>query len=179
MALKSTVFKCELQVNDLDRHYYATHGLTLARHPSETDERMMMRLLAFAMNANDRLAFAAGLSDPDEPDLWERDDTGAIDLWIQVGLPEVRALRKAAGRSGRVIVLSYGRSTPIWWKEARTELLKIDRLEAYRVDTETSLALAAMAQRNMQLQFLVQDGASSLIDDSHNIEIAFERLNPR
>jgi uncharacterized protein YaeQ len=176
MALKSTVFKCELQVNDLDRGYYASHALTLARHPSETDERMMIRLLAFALYANDRLAFAGGLSDPDEPDLWERDDTGAIDDWIQVGLPDVRGLRKAAGRSERVIVLPYGRGADNWWKDSRNELVKIDRLAVRRVSQETGAALAALAERSMRLQLLKQDGEIALMSDEANVEIALEEL---
>lgn len=176
MALKSTVFKCELQVNDLDRGYYATHALTLARHPSETDERMMVRLLAFALHASERLAFAGGLSDPDQPDLWERDDTGAIDEWIQVGLPDVRGLRRAAGRSARVIVLPYGRGAENWWKDARAELLRIDRLAVRRLSSQTGVALAALAERTMRLQLLKQDGATTLMSDASSIEIELEEL---
>jgi uncharacterized protein YaeQ len=108
MALKSTIHKAELQIADMDRGYYADHAVTIARHPSETDERMMVRLLAYAHGASDRLAFGKGLSDTDEPDLWERDLTGAIERWIDVGLPDERRLAKAAGRSLRVVVYAYG-----------------------------------------------------------------------
>src|SRR5258708_30643507 len=104
MALKSTIFKAELTVSDLDRHHFATHALTIARHPSETDERMMVRLLAFALNADDALEFGRGLSSEDEADLVRRDLTGAIDAWIDVGLPDERRVRKASGRAARVVV---------------------------------------------------------------------------
>lgn len=115
MALKSTVFRAELQVSDLDRHYYAAHALTLARHPSETDERMMVRLLAFALFAGERLEFGRGLSTEDEPALWRKDLTGAVELWIEVGLPDERALRRACGRAERVAVLCYGgRGADLW-----------------------------------------------------------------
>ena len=108
MALRATVFKAELAVSDMDRGRHATHGLTIARHPSETDERMMVRVLTFALHSSDRLAFGRGLSDVDEPDLIDRDMTGSIDLWIEVGLPDERAILKACGRAGRVVVMAYG-----------------------------------------------------------------------
>src|SRR5436853_4483687 len=118
MALKSTIFKAELQVSDLDRSHFATHALTIARHPSETDERMMVRLLAFAFNADERLEFGRGLSSEEEPDLVKRDLTGSIELWIDVGLPDEREIRKASGRADEVKVYIYGgRGAGMWWAQ--------------------------------------------------------------
>ena len=118
MALKSTIFKAELSVADIDRGYYGDHALTIARHPSETDERMMVRLLAFALHADDALTFGRGLSSEDEPDLSRRDLTGTIELWIDVGLPDERDLRKACGRSREVHVYAYGgRACALWWEK--------------------------------------------------------------
>src|SRR4051812_12926996 len=117
MALKATIFKAELQVSDLDRGHFQTHSLTIARHPSETDERMMVRLLAFAYDADERLTFGRGLSAEDEPDLVLTDLTGAIDLWIEVGLPDERDVRRACGRAARVKVYVYGRGAAIWWRD--------------------------------------------------------------
>jgi len=171
MALKSTVFKAELQVNDLDRHYYGTHPLTLARHPSETDERMMMRMLAFALNADPALAFAGDVSAQDEPSLWIKDLTGSIRLWIEVGLPEPRLLRKAAGRSDAVIVYAYGRGADLWWADAAPTCTQIDSLAVWKLPQPTSQALAALAQRSMQLQCLVQDGDVSFSDASASVNI--------
>ena len=88
MAIKSTIFKIDLQITDLDRNYYQTHALTIARHPSETDERMIVRVIAFALHAHASLEFGKGLSAEDEPDLWRRDLTGTIEQWIEVGLPD-------------------------------------------------------------------------------------------
>lgn len=123
MALKSTIFKAELAIADMDRHYYRDHALTLARHPSETDERLMVRLLAFALLADERLEFGKGLSDTDEPDLWQKDLTGAIDTWVEVGLPDERRIVRAAGRAERVVVLAYGgNQASIWWKGVETKL---------------------------------------------------------
>ncbi len=171
MALKATVFKAELQVNDLDRGYYETHALTLARHPSETDERMMVRMLAFALHADSTLAFAGDVSHDDEPALWARDLTGAIDHWIEVGLPDARTLRRAAGRSRAVTVHAYGRGADLWWSGARAELESIDALAVWRVALHTSQALAALAQRTMRLQCLVQDGDITFSDDSTSVTV--------
>jgi uncharacterized protein YaeQ len=119
MAAKATVFKAELSVSDMDRHYYATHQLTLAMHPSETEERLMVRVLAFALNASERLAMGRGISSTEEePELWARDLTGAIDLWIEVGQPDEQRLRKACGRAKEVRVYCYsGRSAGVWWQK--------------------------------------------------------------
>ena len=162
MALKSTVFKAQLQVADLDRPHYATYALTLARHPSETDERMMLRLLAFALNADPQLAFAGDVGAAEEPSLWLRDLTGTIDCWIEVGLPEPKLLRRAAGRSARVLVYAYGRAAQLWWNEHRHALEQIDTLAVWQIAPATSTALAALAERAMQLQCLIQDGDVTL-----------------
>jgi len=158
MALKSTIFKADLQIADMDRHYYNTHALTIARHPSETDERMMVRLLAFARHASESLVFTRGLSADDEPDLWQKDLTGAIDLWIEVGQPDERRLLKACGRASQVIVYSYSSTSHIWWRQLAAKVERAKNLRVINVAAETSQQLAALAQRNMQLQCTIQDG---------------------
>ena len=158
MALKSTIFKAELQISDMDRHYYENHALTIARHPSETDERMMIRVLAFALNASETLAFGKGLSDTDEPDLWQKDLTGAIDLWVEVGQPDDRAILKACGRSGQVLVYSYSSVSNIWWNQTGSRVERAKNLKVVNIPAEASQALAALAQRTMQLQCTIQDG---------------------
>jgi uncharacterized protein YaeQ len=159
MAEKATIFKAELTIADMDRNHFATHALTLARHPSETDERMMVRLLAFALNADDSLAFGRGLASEDEADLTQRDLTGAIQLWIDVGLPDERSLRKASGRAGRVVVYAYGgRAVDLWWSKNRAALERLPNFSAFAVPAAASQALAGLAQRTMQLQCTVQEG---------------------
>ena len=162
MALKSTVFKATLQVNDVDRGYYAGHALTLARHPSETDERMMVRVLAFALHAHEDLAFGRGLSADDEPDLWRRDPTGAILEWIDVGQPDVKLLRRAAGRAESVTVYCYGRAADPWWAQSRGELARIDRLAVIRVDDASVAALGQLVERTMQLHCTILEGEVTL-----------------
>ena len=173
MALKSTIFKAELQIADLDRNYYATHALTLARHPSETDERMMVRLLAFLLHADDELAFGKGLSAEDEPDLWRKDLTGAIKLWIEVGLPDEKRVRRACGRADRVVVLSYGgRVAEMWWQQNQAALRKQDKLTVLDLAPEETMALAALAQRGMSLQCTLQEKEIWLIAAGESLHIA-------
>ena len=159
MALKSTIFKADLNVSDLDRHYYATHSLTMARHPSETDERLMVRLLAFAFHADESLVFGRGLSTEDEPALWKKDLTGAVDLWIDVGLPSEDDIRRACHRAAQVVVFAYGgRAAEIWWDGVRNKLSRFANLTVLALPVELTRELAALAQRSMQLQVSVQDG---------------------
>ncbi len=159
MAQGATIFKAELNVADMDRQHFATHALTLARHPSETDERMMVRMLAFALHADEALTFGRGLASEDEADLTQRDLTGAIQLWIDVGLPDEKSLRKASGRAERVVVYAYGgRAVDLWWAKNRATLERLRNLSAFVVPAESSQALARLAQRTMQLQCTLQDG---------------------
>jgi uncharacterized protein YaeQ len=178
MALKSTVFKANLNIADMDRHYYAAHALTLARHPSETDERMMVRLLAFAMFADERLEFGKGLSSTEEPALWNRDYTGVIKLWIEVGLPDERLLRRAAGRAAQVVVLAYGgRAADIWWGKEGPGLARLENLRVLAIEPAQSAALAALAERGMDLQCTIQDGHLWFTDGPETVLIEPRRLN--
>ncbi|MDI6746568.1 MAG: YaeQ family protein [Rhodocyclaceae bacterium] len=159
MALKSTIFKVSLSIADMDRPYYGEHTLTLARHPSETDERMMVRLLAFLMFADERLEFGRGLSTDDEPALWLKSYSGEIERWIEVGLPDERVLRKAAGRAAEVVVIIYGgKAADIWWGKESRALARLGNLRVFALDVAQSGALAALVERNMQLQCTIQDG---------------------
>ncbi len=173
MALKSTVFRADLSIADVDRGYYRDHVLRIARHPSETDERMMIRVLAFALHASDTLEFGRGLSADDEPDLWQRDLTGAIEAWIDVGLPDERDLRKACGRARDVHVLAYGgRAVDVWWDGARDKLARLDALSVSEVPLETSRALAGLADRTMRLQVTIQDGHAIVTSDAASVDVA-------
>jgi uncharacterized protein YaeQ len=172
MALKATIFKVELQVADMDRNYYHDHALTLARHSSETDERMMVRLLAFVLHAHEALAFGRGLSADDEPDLWQKDLTGNIETWIDVGLPDEKRIRKACGRARQVFIYSYGgRSADIWWDQNGSNLERLKNLTVLNLPVAASIALAKLAQRSMQLQCRIQDGQIWLADKDTTVEV--------
>jgi uncharacterized protein YaeQ len=172
MATKSTIFKASLQVSDMERHYYQDHTLTIARHPSETDERMMVRLLAFALHADEHLEFGRGLSTEDEADLWKKDLTGEIDLWIDVGMPDERLIRKACGRAKQVIVYAYGgRAVELWYAQNSAQFTRHRNLTIINLPVECTLALAGLAQRTMALQCLIQDGQISFSDENNSVEI--------
>ena len=177
MALKSTVFKALLQVSDMDRHYYAEHALTIARHPSETDERMMVRLLAFALHADPRLSFGRGLSSDDEAALWLHHYDGSIALWIEVGLPDERILRKAFSRAERVVLLAYGgRAFGPWWQAQEAALRRLEKLEILSIGAEESTALCDLVSRSMELQASIQDGTVWLSGGDRMLEIHPQRL---
>ncbi len=177
MALKSTIFKAKLGVADMDRPYYGEHLLTLARHPSETDERLMVRLLAFALFADERLEFGRGISTDDEPALWLKDYSGDIRLWIEVGLPDERLVRKACGRADAVVVLAYGgRQVDAWWAKDGPAMARLDKLRVLVLDSEQSTALAALAARNMDLQCTIQDGQIWLTDGANTVAVELRKL---
>ena len=158
MALKSTVYKATLGIADMDRPYYGEHNLTLARHPSETEQRLMVRLLAFALYADERLEFGRGISSDDEPALWLKEYSSEIRLWIEVGLPDERLLRRAAGRAESVVVFAYGgKAMEMWWLKEGSALARLRNLRVFALSDEQSAALTALADRNMSLQCTVQD----------------------
>jgi uncharacterized protein YaeQ len=171
MALKSTIYKIDLNIADMDRQYYRQHSLTLAKHPSETDERVMVRLIAFTLYSNEALIFGKGLSDDDEPDMWQKDLTGAIDLWIDVGLPTEKEIRKAAGRAKQVVVVLYGgRIADMWWAQNNKTLLKTNNLTVINLpDTQ---ALADIAARNMNISCTIQDNQILVSHDAGNFDIS-------
>jgi uncharacterized protein YaeQ len=180
LALKSTIFKAQVAVADIDHGYYADHSLTLARHPSETDERMMIRLAALAFNAHKlqdvcagdgTLSFGAGLSNPDEPDVLLRDFTGRARVWIEVGQPEDKPLSKACGQSDEVIVYAFSHAAEIWWRGIEGKLARLSNLSVWRVPAVASQELASLARRSMQLQATVQEGALMIGDSERTVDI--------
>jgi len=172
MAIKATIFKANLQIADMERHYYQDHALTLARHPSETDERMMVRLLAFALNAHEYLEFGQGMTADDEADLWQKDLTGSIDLWIDVGLPDEKLIRKACGRANKVIVYAYGgRTADMWFAQYRTQFDRLKNLSIFNLPVDSSRGISRLSQRNMQLQCTIQDEQVWLSDGKESIQV--------
>ena len=184
MALKSTIFKANVQLADIDHGVYADHALTLARHPSETDERMMVRLAALALQAHQlqtllkgdgTLAFGAGLSDPDDPDVSLTDFTGRKRVWIEVGQPEDRPLAKACAQADAVFVYAYGHAAEVWWRGIENKLTRLDRLQVWRLPAEGAQALVALAERSMQLQATVMDGALTLSSTRGSVHLEPQR----
>ncbi len=177
MAKGATIYKADLQIADMDRNYYGKHSLTLACHPSETEERMMVRLVAFAMYASDALQFGKGLSTQDEPDLFENDLTGSLALYLDVGQPDERDLRKASGKARRVAVVCYGgRGVQIWWEQNREQLERLKNLTVWNLPLPATQQLTRIASRSMDLQCNIQDGAITVISGDEIVEINPETL---
>ena len=172
MALKSTIFKAELQISDMGRGYYAEHNLTIARHPSETDERMMVRLLAFALHADEALVFGDSIGNEEEPSLWQKDLTGAIRVWIDVGQPDEKRIRRACGRAATVFIYSYGgHGADVWLKQIRNGLERSRNLFVINLPASVPAALANLAQRSMKLHFTIQDGQVWVTDDRETVHL--------
>ncbi len=174
MAISSTINKVSLNIADMDRHYYQSHELTIAQHPSETDFRFMIRLVAFMVNASEKLSFTKGLSTDDEPELWEKSLTDEIELWIDLGQPDEKRIRKACGRSRQVIIYTYDeRKAKVWWKQQKEKLQRFKNLKVLHINTQ---GIEAMVKRSMQFQCNIQDGEIYLNDDNSNFTITLDRL---
>ncbi|MFN2375054.1 MAG: YaeQ family protein [Candidatus Binatia bacterium] len=159
MALKATIFKVNLQIADMDRGYYESHALTIARHPSETSERMMIRVLAFALSAHERLQFGGGVSTADEPDLWRRSLSGEIEQWIELGQPDPRRIHRACGRADEVRVYLYGgMKSATWWEQERAGLERHANLRVAQLPADQTAHLGELADRGISLQCNIQDG---------------------
>ncbi len=179
MALKSTIYKVKLQISDVDRGYYHAHQLTIALHPSETQERMMLRLLMFALHASPDLVFGKGISDDDEPDLWKKSDNGDIQLWIDLGQPDEKRIRRACGKAHQVVILSYGGATAErWWAKNQGRFQRFHNLEIVNAPVELSRQLATLADRNMALQCMISDGIW-FGDDRQNVEVRLQHWKGR
>ncbi len=172
MAPNSTVYKLELQVSDMDRHYYASHNLTLAQHPSETDLRLMARLIAYACFAEERLEYGRGLSNEEDPDIWLRDYTGDVELWIDLGQPDESRIKKASGRARQAVVFGYnGNAFDIWWGKNESAMARFKNLTVVSITSDELDAATALLQRGMRLTAMIQDGELQLMSDAENISI--------
>ena len=172
MAPKSTVHKARLQISDMDRHYYASHDLVLAQHPSETENRLMARLIAFALFAQERLEFGRGLSNEDEPDLCLRDYTGDVELWIDLGQPDESRIRKACSRARQVVVVNYsGNAAAIWWYKHANALARLKNLTVVDLDPDSIEAAVTLLQRSMRLTAMIQDGELQLMSEAATVAL--------
>lgn len=159
MAQNATIYKVELSVADMDRHYYDSHKLTVAKHPSETEERMMLRLLAFALNAHEQLEMTKGISTEDEPDIWQKSLSGELDLWVNLGQPSEKVIRQSCSKSRAVIVYCYGgKAAEIWWDKMKSGATRFDNLQVVSFSEQDCRALGAQANRSMRMQVNIQDG---------------------
>lgn len=168
MAQKATIYKVELSVSNMDRHYYEAHKLTVAKHPSETEERLMVRLLAFALNAHEKLELTKGLSNDDEPDIWKKSLSGELELWVALGLPSDKVVRQSCGKANEVIVYGYGgNAAEMWWEKIKNSTDRFDNLSVINLPEKDTIALGKLASRSMKLHVNIQDGEVMVgVDDN-------------
>ncbi|SFD74255.1 YaeQ family protein [Pseudoalteromonas denitrificans] len=177
MALKATILKVKLSLSDMDRHVYQDFSFTVAQHPSETDQRLMIRILAFALNACEGLEFTKGLCEEDEPELWHVNYSEEIELWIDLGLPDEKRVKKACNRAKKVRLYTYGEGAQeTWWQKNSQKLNKMNVLEVFSLPFEATQQLATMISRGMQLSVTIQDGQVWFSDESHSILIESTQL---
>lgn len=173
MAISSTINKISLNIANMDRHYYQTHDLTIAQHPSETDFRFMIRVIAFAANAHEQLCFTKGLADDDEPELWQKTLSGDIELWIDLGQPDEKRIRKACGRADQVIIYTYHeRKAKAWWEQQQVKLQRFTNLQVVHINAE---GVELLLKRSMQLQCNIQDGILYLSDDEASFSVVLNK----
>ena len=170
MAAKATIYKLNLNIANMDTHYYAEHSLTLAKHPSENDMRLMVRVLAFVFNANEDLAFCKGISQDDEPDLWQKDLSGDIELWIDLGQPDEKRIKKACGRSKKVIIYTYqeGMATS-WFKQNKKLLNRFNNLSIIYLNIDGNIE--ELCERSMNLQANISDSELNLISEGSTVVV--------
>jgi len=169
MAIGATIYKADIHIADMDRHYYHSHELTIAQHPSETEFRMMIRLCAFILNADEQLSFTKGLSSDNEPDIWQKSLSDEIELWIDLGQPEEKRIRKACGRAKHVIIYTYNkRSAEIWWQQQAPKLKRFKNLNVIHLATDD---IEKLVQKTMSLQASIQDSELYLSNDDHHINV--------
>jgi len=172
MALKSIILKAEIQITDMDRNYYHDHQLTLAQHPSENDTRLMVRLLAFCLHASEAMQWTKGLSTDDEPDIWQKSLSDEVEVWIDLGHPDEKRIRKACGRAQHVLIYTYQhRSSQVWWEQQQNKLQRFQNLSVYHLDDDSVQALSQMAARSMHLQCTIQDAQVWFSDGENAVEI--------
>lgn len=177
MALKATILKAQLSLSDMDRHVYETCSLTIAQHPSETEQRVMVRILAYALQLRERLEFTKGLCADDEPEIWLKNYNDDIELWVDLGLPDEKRVKKACNRAKQVVLYAYGENTQaMWWQKNQHKLRDFKNLVIYSLPYEATSQLANMASRSMNLTITVQDGEIWLSDENHSVHLIPEQL---
>ena len=177
MAEKATVCKANITLSDMDRHYYGDLSLTIAQHPSETAERMMVRLLSFCYRAADNLTFTRGLSSVDEPDIWLKSDDGRILEWIEVGQPAPDRLKKAQGVARQVLVFAYGRGIDIWWKNNTAAVQALSKVKVYSFDAAELQDLTKLAAKTMNLTISITEAIAYISSAEHNISVSLRDMS--
>lgn len=175
MAIKPTIYKFRISLSDLNRDYYDTLNLTLAQHPSETIERMMVRVLAYCINAQEHLTFTKGLSDIDEPDLWVRTYDEQTALWIEVGELGVDRIKKSSRLANEVKIYSFNAKSGVWWNQSQSKITQL-KASVFRFEWESIQALAELVQRTMDLSVSITGDSAYIATEQGECEVGWITL---
>ena len=176
MAEKATIYKANLTLSDMDRNVYGDFNLTIALHPSETVERMMVCILAFCYRAAETLSFTKGLSSVDEPDLWLKHDNGTILEWIEVGQPAPDRVKKAANQSQAVHLFTYGRGWDVWWKTNGETINAMPKVTSYFFTAEELKSLCELADKSMKLTVTITEKMAYVSNETTNVVVSLVEL---
>lgn len=175
MALKPTIYKARIALSDLDRNLYESLNLTIALHPSETLERMVARILAYCLNAQDNLIFCKGLSDADEADLWARNLNDAIELWIDVGEPAAERIKKASRLAKAVKVYSFNSKSDTWWTQGQEEFTQL-KAQWFQFPWPQVQALAATVNKTMDWSMTISENSIFVSTEDGDVEVTLNSL---
>lgn len=173
MAANSIVYKALLNIANMDTHYYEEHNLTIAQHPSENDLRMMMRVVAFILNASETLTFCKDISDDDEPALWQKSLSGDIEVWIELGQPDEKRIKKACGKSNKVIIYTFNENMALpWFKQIENSINRFRNLEIIFLKIDGDIE--SLVKRSLNLQCNISDNELTLIDGENSVVLTQE-----
>lgn len=176
MAEKATIYKATITLADMDRNVFGDYNLTVALHPSETVERMMVRILAFCYCAAENLTFTKGLSSMEEPDLWLKHDNGTILQWIEVGQPAPERLKKASGQAQAVRVFSYGRGMDVWWKTNSAAIRALPKVSIHSFAADELQQLCALADKTMKFSVTITETIAYVSSATENLTISLREM---
>ena len=178
MAIKPTIYKLTISLSDLNRENYDALSLTIARHPSETMERMMVRVLAFCLNFQEQLVLCKGLSDTEEPDIWAHSLDGNLELWIDVGEPSPERIKKASRIAKAVRIYSFNSKAPTWWQQNESQFSSLD-VSVYRFEWKQVQSLATIIDRGVDLSVTVSDNSIYIASEIGECELILNSLQER
>ena len=158
MAQPAIIYRVNIQLSDVDRNLYQKLQTTVARHPSETPERLIARVLAYAVRFDPELAFTKGISAGDEPDLWIKGPDGRVTTWIEVGQPDPERLLKASRHAGRVILFAYGPTRFRWENQHLSRLSAISNLTVLGIEYDFLSQIVARLQRAVNWELTITEG---------------------
>lgn len=175
MALQATPYKIEMNLTDMDRHVYETLRFTVARHPSETEERLAVRLIAYALFYKEHLSFGRGLSDVDEPALWEKSLDDRVLHWIEVGQPDSERMTWCSRRTERFSLVAYG-NLRVWQTKELDPVRSLKNINVVGIEQGALEALAQDLPRSLNWSLMISEGELFITDERGQHEVPLQWL---